>query len=61
MTRKTARSARLVWQRFATRSLQLFRRTDTFPREMVGFHASALTVTAPQDDRHEPRGSPPAG
>jgi hypothetical protein len=34
VTRKTAQSARLVWQRFATRGLQLFRRTDDFPREM---------------------------
>jgi hypothetical protein len=32
VTRNTVRSARLVSQHFPTRSLQLFRRTDEFPR-----------------------------
>ena len=33
-TRDTLRSARRVWQRFPTSGLQLFKRTDTFPRAL---------------------------
>jgi hypothetical protein len=33
-TRNTVRSARRVWQRFPTSGLQLFRRTDAFPRTL---------------------------
>jgi hypothetical protein len=36
VTRHTVRSARLLTQHFPTRSLQLFRRTDQFPREIPG-------------------------
>ncbi len=36
VTRNTVRSARLLTQHFPTRSLQLFRRTDQFPREIPG-------------------------
>jgi hypothetical protein len=35
-TRNTLRSARCVSQRFPTRSLQLLRRTDQFPRSIPG-------------------------
>ncbi len=34
VTRNTLRSARRVWQRFPTSGLQLFRRTDAFPRDL---------------------------
>jgi hypothetical protein len=34
VTRDTLRSARRVWQRFPTSGLQLFRRTDAFPRSL---------------------------
>jgi hypothetical protein len=33
-TRNTLRSARRVWQRFPTSGLQLFKRTDAFPRSL---------------------------
>jgi hypothetical protein len=36
VTRNTVRSAQLVSQRFPVRSLQLFRRTDDFPRDIAG-------------------------
>lgn len=36
VTRNTMRSVRWVSQRFATRSLQLLRRTDQFPRSIPG-------------------------
>jgi hypothetical protein len=36
VTRNTLRSARCVSQRFPTRSLQLLRRTDQFPRSIPG-------------------------
>jgi hypothetical protein len=36
VTRHTVRSAKLVSQRFPVRSLQLFRRTDEFPRAIAG-------------------------
>lgn len=36
VTRNTGRSALRVVQRYAARSLQLFRRTDAFPRELPG-------------------------
>ena len=36
VTRNTVRSARLVSQRFPVRSLQLFRRSDAFPRAVGG-------------------------
>jgi len=35
VTRDTVRSARLVSQRLPVRSLQLFRRTDEFPRAIA--------------------------
>jgi hypothetical protein len=41
VTRNTVRSARLVSQHFPTRSLQLFRRTDQFPRVIPGSPGSA--------------------
>jgi hypothetical protein len=41
VTRNTVRSARQVSQHFPTRSLQLFRRTDQFPRVAPGSPGSA--------------------
>jgi len=41
VTRNTARSARAVAQRFAARGLQLFKRTDQFPRALAGASAPA--------------------
>jgi hypothetical protein len=54
VTRRTARSAGFVWQRFPTRGLQLFRRTDDFPREIVGVPALALASAARNDERRGP-------
>jgi hypothetical protein len=47
VTRNTARSARSVSQRFAARGLQLFKRTDRFPRTLAG--ASAPASVSPMD------------
>jgi hypothetical protein len=47
VTRNTARSARSVSQRFAARGLQLFKRTDQFPRTLAG--ASAPASVSPTD------------
>jgi hypothetical protein len=41
VTRNTIRSARRVSQRFPTRSLQLFKRTDKFPRSLPGDSGTA--------------------
>jgi hypothetical protein len=46
VTRNTARSARLVSQRFPTHSLQLFKRTDQFPRTIPGTAGSVATGEA---------------
>ena len=35
VTRNTGRSARRVWQRFPTTGLQIFKRTDAFPRSLA--------------------------
>jgi hypothetical protein len=57
VTRDTVRSARRVSQRFPTRSLQLFRRTDQFPRAIPGEPAPA----ASEGEVLASRAGPPPG